>query len=93
MLMRADEIYKFSESTLTKVYEKLDVMMKNNVLGYGNEGRKDREWMKKDKERTKSMMDKIEKKLKEKRQIRRLESYVGGRMLGIKMLASLRKLH
>ncbi|GKA73633.1 hypothetical protein Tco_0779935 [Tanacetum coccineum] len=34
---------------------------------------------KKDKERTKSMMNKIEKKLKERRRMRRLEGFVGGR--------------
>ncbi|GJS67671.1 hypothetical protein Tco_0682236 [Tanacetum coccineum] len=64
---------------LNKVYEKLNVMLKNNVLGYGNECLKDREWTKKDKDKTKSMMNKIEKTLKERRQTRRLENFVGGR--------------
>ncbi|GJT67788.1 disulfide-isomerase-like protein [Tanacetum coccineum] len=61
MMMRADELHKFSDGTLNKVYEKLDVMPKNNVLVYDNEGLKDREWTKNDKEKTKSMLDEIEK--------------------------------
>ncbi|GJU96106.1 hypothetical protein Tco_1320862 [Tanacetum coccineum] len=42
MLMRADEIHKFSDRTLNKVYDKLDVMLRDNKLGYGNVGMKDR---------------------------------------------------
>ncbi|GJV92128.1 hypothetical protein Tco_1539941 [Tanacetum coccineum] len=79
MLMRVDELHNFSDGRLNKVYEKLDVMLKDNVLGYGNEGLKDQKWTKKDKDKTKSMMNKIEKTLKERRQMRRLESFVKGR--------------
>ncbi|GJR15536.1 hypothetical protein Tco_0798188 [Tanacetum coccineum] len=73
MLMRADEIHKFSDGTLNKVYNKLDVMLRDNKLGYENEGIKDRAWAKKDKERTKLMMEKIKKTLKERRRMRRLD--------------------
>ncbi|GJV37860.1 zinc knuckle CX2CX4HX4C containing protein [Tanacetum coccineum] len=48
MLMRADELHKFNDGTLNKVYEKLDVMLKDNVLGYGNEGLKNHERTKMD---------------------------------------------
>ncbi|GJR59000.1 hypothetical protein Tco_1501162 [Tanacetum coccineum] len=47
MLMRADELPKFSDGTLNKVYRKLDVMLKDNVIGYDNKGLKDSQWTKK----------------------------------------------
>ncbi|GKE78213.1 hypothetical protein Tco_1544333 [Tanacetum coccineum] len=79
MLMRDDELYKFSDDTLNKVDNKLNVMLRDNRLGYGNEGMKDREWTKKDRERTKSILEKIKKTLNERRRMRRLEFFVGGR--------------
>ncbi|GKA23414.1 hypothetical protein Tco_0709376, partial [Tanacetum coccineum] len=66
MLMRVDELHKFSDGTLNKVYQKLDVMLRDNVLGFGNEGLKDREWKRKEKYMKKSMLTKIEKSLKER---------------------------
>ncbi|GJW03976.1 hypothetical protein Tco_1562832 [Tanacetum coccineum] len=62
-----------------KVYDKLDVMVRDNRLGYENKGMKDREWTKKDKERTWSIPEKIEKTLKERRRMRRLDCFVGER--------------
>nr|GEU72994.1 hypothetical protein CTI12_AA475510 [Tanacetum cinerariifolium] len=41
MTMRADEIHKFSYGTLNKVYDKLNVMVRDNRFGYGNEAMKD----------------------------------------------------
>nr|GEW82269.1 hypothetical protein [Tanacetum cinerariifolium] len=79
MLMRANEIQKFSDDTLNKVYNKVNVMLRDNKLGYENEGMKDHAWAKKDKEGTKSMMKKIKKTLKERQRMRRLEYFVGGR--------------
>ncbi|GKA92622.1 hypothetical protein Tco_0814547 [Tanacetum coccineum] len=67
MIMRADEIHKFSDGTLNKVYNKLDVILRDNILGYGNDGMKDLKWTKKDKERTKLILETIEKTLKERR--------------------------
>ncbi|GKE85594.1 hypothetical protein Tco_1559336, partial [Tanacetum coccineum] len=55
------------------------VMYLDNRLGYGNEGMKDRKWTRKGKERTKLMLEKIKKMLKERRRMRRLEHFVGGR--------------
>nr|GEV91972.1 hypothetical protein [Tanacetum cinerariifolium] len=78
MMMRANELHKFSDGTFNKVYKKLNVVLKDNVLGYGNEGLKDQEWTKKDKDMTKSMMIKIEKTLHGRRQMRRIERFVGG---------------
>ncbi|GJV44349.1 DNA damage-binding protein 1 [Tanacetum coccineum] len=40
MMMRADEIHKFSDGTLNKVYEELKVLLRDNILGFGNEGMK-----------------------------------------------------
>ncbi|GJZ50226.1 hypothetical protein Tco_0604416, partial [Tanacetum coccineum] len=37
-MMRDNELYKFSDGTLNKVLEKLHVILRNNRLGYNNEG-------------------------------------------------------
>ncbi|GJV92964.1 putative reverse transcriptase domain-containing protein [Tanacetum coccineum] len=37
-LMRVDELHKFNDGTLNKVYNKLEVILRNNRLGYYNEG-------------------------------------------------------
>ncbi|GKA19194.1 hypothetical protein Tco_0699109 [Tanacetum coccineum] len=38
ILMRADEMYKFSDGTLKLVHDNLDLMLHNFVLGYNNQG-------------------------------------------------------
>ncbi|GJR93216.1 hypothetical protein Tco_0265390 [Tanacetum coccineum] len=81
LLMRADEIHKFSDGTLNKVYNKLDVMLRDNRFGFGNEGMTNLKWTSKDIDRKKSILEKIEKKLKERRRFRRLESFVRGRKI------------
>ncbi|GKF22609.1 hypothetical protein Tco_0074931 [Tanacetum coccineum] len=78
-LMRADEIHKFSDGTLNKIYNKLEVILRDNKLGFNNKGMEDRKWIHKDKKRTQSIMEKIEKTLKERRRFIRLEFFVGGR--------------
>ncbi|GJT45138.1 hypothetical protein Tco_0953853 [Tanacetum coccineum] len=52
---------------------------KDNRLAFRNEGMKDHKLTRKDKEKTKSILEKIEKTLKESRRMRRLELFVGGR--------------
>nr|GEZ59209.1 hypothetical protein [Tanacetum cinerariifolium] len=47
MLMRAKELHKFTDGTLNKVYNKLDVILRDNKLRFGNEGVIDHEWTKK----------------------------------------------
>ncbi|GKC93211.1 hypothetical protein Tco_1158653, partial [Tanacetum coccineum] len=79
MLRRANELHKFSDGTLNKVNDKLDVMLKANVMGYGNKVLEDCKWTRKDKERTESMLIKNEKTLKERRMMRRLKCFVKGR--------------
>ncbi|GJV35029.1 hypothetical protein Tco_1407506, partial [Tanacetum coccineum] len=78
-LMRADEIHKFSDGTLNKIYNKLEVILRDNKLGFNNKGMEDRKWIHKDRKRTQSIMEKIEKMLKERRRFRRLEFFVRGR--------------
>ncbi|GJU77432.1 hypothetical protein Tco_1274502 [Tanacetum coccineum] len=79
LLMRADELQKFSNKTLNKVYNKLEVMPRDNKKGFINEGMAERKWTSKDKERTTSILEKIKKTLKERRRFIRLECFVGGR--------------
>ncbi|GJY89240.1 hypothetical protein Tco_0503868 [Tanacetum coccineum] len=81
-LMRADEVYKFGDGTFKKVRDKLDYMLHNFELGY-NEGMPKRAWTNKDKKRTTSMLEKIEKMLLTILIMRSLECFVGG--IGIEM--------
>nr|GEX86253.1 hypothetical protein [Tanacetum cinerariifolium] len=78
-LRRANELHKFSDGTINKVYNKLKVILRNNRLGYHNEGMKEYKWTKKDQERTQNFIKKIKKMLKERIRLRRLEFFIGGR--------------
>ncbi|GJY10720.1 hypothetical protein Tco_0378905 [Tanacetum coccineum] len=77
--MRANEIHKFSDGTLNKVYKNLEVILRNNRLGYHNEGMEEYYWTKKDIERTQQFMENIERTLNERRRFRRLDFFFGGR--------------
>ncbi|GKG41998.1 hypothetical protein Tco_0473749, partial [Tanacetum coccineum] len=77
--MRDDELYKFSDETLKSVYDTLDPMLKNFVLGYNNEGMPNRAWSEKDQKRTTSILKKIDDTLLKRRIMRSLEGFVGGR--------------
>ncbi|GJX97032.1 hypothetical protein Tco_0352830, partial [Tanacetum coccineum] len=78
-MMRDNELYKFSDGTLNKVLEKLHVILRNNRLGYNNEGMEKYKWTDKDGMRTKKFIENIKKMMKEQRRFRRLELFVGGR--------------
>ncbi|GKC08872.1 hypothetical protein Tco_1000482 [Tanacetum coccineum] len=78
-LMRSDKLHKFSDGTLNKVLSKLEIIMRNNKLGYDNEGMKKYYWTKDDDKKTKKFVENIKKALKERRRFRRLELFVGGR--------------
>ncbi|GKB42289.1 hypothetical protein Tco_0887231, partial [Tanacetum coccineum] len=67
-LMRLNEIYKFSDGTLTRVMEKLDHMVKDFHLFEYNKGMETRKWSEDDKRRSKDFITAIEKRL----QIRRI---------------------
>ncbi|GJV15298.1 hypothetical protein Tco_1360621 [Tanacetum coccineum] len=79
-LMRVDEVYKFGYGTLKKVRDKLDYMLHNFELGY-NDGMPKRAWTDKDKKRTASMLEKIEKTLLTRWIMRSLECFVDGRRI------------
>nr|GEW24745.1 hypothetical protein [Tanacetum cinerariifolium] len=73
------ELYKFSDGTLNKVFSKLEIILRNNKVGYNNEGMEKYYWIKDDDKNTRKFVKKIEKALKERRRFRRLELFVGGR--------------
>ncbi|GJV78710.1 hypothetical protein Tco_1514580 [Tanacetum coccineum] len=54
-------------------------MVNTNKLGKGNRRLKRMEWTDKDVEKSNEMVDKIDKTLKRREQLRRLEEYVSGR--------------
>ncbi|GJX75908.1 hypothetical protein Tco_0322719 [Tanacetum coccineum] len=78
-LMRADELYKFSDGTLHIVHDNLHAMMHNFKLGY-NDAMPKRKWSEKDQEQIAKMLKLIDDLLLERRIMRSLECYVGGRL-------------
>nr|GEW55472.1 hypothetical protein [Tanacetum cinerariifolium] len=78
-MMRDNKLCKFCDGTLNKVLNKLEVILRNNRLGYNNKGMEKYKWTDKDRNRTDKFINKIEKTLKEQRRFRRLELYFGGR--------------
>ncbi|GKC42310.1 hypothetical protein Tco_1060032 [Tanacetum coccineum] len=78
-LMKLSEVKKFCDGTLEKIQENLIEFVKWNKLGTGNKRLKLRDWTNMDVEKSNKMVDKIDKILKCREQLRRLEEYVGGR--------------
>ncbi|GKD74171.1 hypothetical protein Tco_1332453, partial [Tanacetum coccineum] len=76
-LMRTDELYKFSDGTLTSVRDTLHHMLMNLGLGY-NKAMKRRKWTATDQKRTRIMIKDINQRLLERRIMRSLEKFVGG---------------
>ncbi|GJT94539.1 hypothetical protein Tco_1090057 [Tanacetum coccineum] len=74
-----DEVHKFCDGTLLKVQGNFLKMLKENRLGRGNVKLDGREWTNNDIKRSEVMLEKIEKTLKHREQLKRLEGYVGGR--------------
>ncbi|GJR58664.1 hypothetical protein Tco_1500826 [Tanacetum coccineum] len=54
-------------------------MVNENVMGRGNKRLNGRDWSKNDIGRSNEMLEKIDKTLKRREHLRRLEEYVGGR--------------
>ncbi|GJU80358.1 hypothetical protein Tco_1282723 [Tanacetum coccineum] len=79
-VMRADELYKFSDGTLKKVQDELHHRILDFRLGYNDEMSK-RKWTAIDKKRSELMVELIDKQMRERRIIRNLESLVGAREL------------
>ncbi|GJZ88514.1 hypothetical protein Tco_0660296, partial [Tanacetum coccineum] len=80
-LMRDDELYKFSDGTLKPVYDILNSILHNFMLGFNNASMPKRAWTEKDQKRTTSMLKKIDATLLERRIMRSLECFVGGRRI------------
>ncbi|GJR09315.1 hypothetical protein Tco_0791967 [Tanacetum coccineum] len=80
MIMRFNEIHKFSDGTLHQIDEALDYRVKEFRVNRRNPGLDTRFWMKKDLDRSKEFMFAIQKQLKTRRIFQNLESFVGGRI-------------
>ncbi|GJS85660.1 hypothetical protein Tco_0752201 [Tanacetum coccineum] len=74
-LMRSDELYKFSDRTLIRLRTLLDDITKNIQIEYMPK----RRWSTLEKKRANIMIKVIDKQLKERRMMRSLEKFVGGR--------------
>ncbi|GJX60423.1 hypothetical protein Tco_0291813 [Tanacetum coccineum] len=81
-VMRADELYKFSDETLKTIRDELHHGILNFCLGYNKEINM-RKWSAIDKRRSKLMVELIDKQMRERRIIRNLERVVGARELEI----------
>ncbi|GKG60591.1 hypothetical protein Tco_0614153, partial [Tanacetum coccineum] len=76
--MRADELYKFSDSTLKSVRDTLHHSLLNFRLGY-NKYMPRRKWIATDQRRSGIMVNLIDKQLLERQNMRILERLVGAR--------------
>nr|GEW24573.1 hypothetical protein [Tanacetum cinerariifolium] len=79
-VMRADELYKFSDGTLKTVRGELHHRILNFRLGY-NEEMSRRKWTAINKRRPELMVELIDKPMRERRIIRNLERLMGAREL------------
>ncbi|GJV41060.1 hypothetical protein Tco_1419500, partial [Tanacetum coccineum] len=82
-IMRFNEIYKFSDGTLTNIMEALDYRVKEYKVNRLNPGMNTRFWTDKDVERSKEFIHAIERRLKTRRIFQNLECFVGGRVRDI----------
>ncbi|GJW53505.1 hypothetical protein Tco_0097590 [Tanacetum coccineum] len=80
-LMRDNELYKYSDGMLKPVRDILNSRLHNFVLGYNNDSMPKRAWTEKDQKRTTSMLEKIDQTLLERRIMRSLDDFVGGRKI------------
>nr|GEX56688.1 hypothetical protein [Tanacetum cinerariifolium] len=78
MMMRLNEIHKFSDGTLQQIDEALDYRVKEFRINRMNPGLNTRFWTRKDVDRSKAFMFAIQKRLKTRRIFCNLESFVGG---------------
>ncbi|GKB61070.1 hypothetical protein Tco_0917256 [Tanacetum coccineum] len=80
MIMRFNEIHKFSDGTLQQIDEALDYRVKEFKVNRMNPGLNTQFWTRKDVDRSKEFMFAIQKRLKTRRIFRNLECFVGGRV-------------
>ncbi|GKE76596.1 hypothetical protein Tco_1542716 [Tanacetum coccineum] len=81
--MRFNEIYKFSDGTLTRILEALDYKVKEFKIKRLNPGMNTRFWTCKDMTRSKEFMSAIERRLKTRKIYRNLKCFVGRRVRDI----------
>nr|GEU94865.1 hypothetical protein [Tanacetum cinerariifolium] len=79
-VMRADELYKFSDGTLKKVQDELHHRIRDFHLEYNKKMLK-RKWITIDRKRSELMVELIDKQMRERRIIQNLERLVGAREL------------
>ncbi|GJR97869.1 hypothetical protein Tco_0270043 [Tanacetum coccineum] len=77
-LMRSDKLYKFSDGTLTRFLSSLEDITKNINMEYLSK----RRWSTLEKKRAYFMIKDNNKLLEERRMMRSLEKFVGGRLYG-----------
>ncbi|GJR45948.1 hypothetical protein Tco_1314051 [Tanacetum coccineum] len=77
-LMHTDELHKFSDGTLNHVHTALNDIATGIQMKYLPK----RKWSKQDKQRARVMINAIDKKLRDRRLMRSLEKFVGGRPYG-----------
>ncbi|GJR04717.1 hypothetical protein Tco_0527701 [Tanacetum coccineum] len=75
-LMRSEKLYKFSDGMLTRLLSSLEDITKNINMEYFPK----RRWSTLEKKRAHFMIKDINKLLKERRMIRSLEKFIGGRL-------------
>ncbi|GKB20253.1 hypothetical protein Tco_0854176 [Tanacetum coccineum] len=80
MILRFNEIHKFSDGTLQQIDEALDYRVKEFRVNRTNPGMNTRFWTQKDFVRSKEFMFAIQKWLKTRRIFQNLESFVVGRI-------------
>nr|GFD15905.1 hypothetical protein [Tanacetum cinerariifolium] len=78
MMMRFNEIHKFSDGTLQQIDEALDYRVKEFRINRMNPGLNIRFWTRKDVDWCKSFMFAIQRRLRTRRIFCNLESFVGG---------------
>nr|GFA91732.1 hypothetical protein [Tanacetum cinerariifolium] len=79
-VMRANELYKFSDGTLKTVRDETHHRILDFLLGYNDEISR-RKWMAIDKNRSELMVELIDKHMRERKIIRNLERLVGAQEL------------
>nr|GEV18581.1 hypothetical protein [Tanacetum cinerariifolium] len=80
MMMRFNEIHKYSDGTLQQIDEALDYRVKEYRINKMNPGLNTRFWTRNDVDQSKAFMFAIQRRLKTRRIFRNLESFVGGRL-------------
>ncbi|GKE70591.1 hypothetical protein Tco_1528663 [Tanacetum coccineum] len=77
--MRINDVFKFSDGTIELIKDELETMIKATKVGRSYKYLNDREYTDRDIRRSVRMINEIMRILKACTQMRRLESFVGGR--------------